>query len=121
MSHCAEMFRLQNKVEAISWNALNQVPFIPSSGAGYGYIGKKGSPGNIDIAISRAVGSLYHWNETKLGIAQISFRYVPDIAWTRTQLGTISKPKIRNVWGKSFHNILESYSNPTHASGINPV
>lgn len=34
------------------------------------------------------------------------FRYHPDLAWTRTQLGTVEDPKIRNVWGKAFDNII---------------
>lgn len=97
----SEAFRLPNKVNSISWDALNTVPFIGSSGAGWGYIGKKGDRDNHRLAISRAVGHFRSWNEK-----QPSWRYTPDLAWTRTQLGTFDRPKIRNVWGKAFHNII---------------
>lgn len=35
-----------------------------------------------------------------------SFRFHPDLAWTRTQMGTIDNPKVRCVWGTSFDNII---------------
>lgn len=100
-----EAFRLPTPVTSHSWNDLSSVPFIPSSGAGYGYTGKKGAPGNHAKAINRAVYSLNHWLETNAGTAQTPFRYAPDLAWTRTQLMTIDAPKIRHIWGKAFHNI----------------
>ncbi|KAK9892936.1 hypothetical protein WA026_022811 [Henosepilachna vigintioctopunctata] len=36
----------------------------------------------------------------------INWRYTPDVALTRTELGSLDRPKIWNVWGKSFHNII---------------
>lgn len=44
--------------------------------------------------------------ETREGRSQQPFRYAPDLAWTRTQLGTFESPKIRHVWGEAFQNIL---------------
>lgn len=106
IAHTRKIFSLTPKVKPISWNRLRDIPFIPSSGAGYGYIGKKGDPGNLDKAIRRAVSSLYWWEDTKLGRTNRPFRFRPDLAWSRTQLGTFESPKIRNVWGTAFENIL---------------
>lgn len=61
-------FRLERPITSLSFADLRQVPFINNSGAGYGYIGQKGDPGNLDKAISRAHYSL----ET----------HAPDLAWT---------------------------------------
>lgn len=97
----AEAFRLPHRVSSISWDSLATVPYIRGSGAGYGYVGKKGDGTNHAIAIGRAVGHLRSWQER-----QPAWRYTPDLAWTRTQLGTFERPKIRNVWGKAFHNII---------------
>lgn len=66
-------FRLPEKVRSISWNNLADVPFIPSSSAGWGYIGKKGSGDNHRIAINRAVGTLKSWSE-----GQREWRYTPE-------------------------------------------
>lgn len=100
-SHTREVFRLEHKVPSISWSSLASVPYIRTSSAGWGYDGKKGDLGNHELAIKRAVRSLRSWEER-----QQSWRYTPDVAWTRTQLGTFEAPKIRNVWGKAFHNII---------------
>nr|UNI73917.1 MAG: RNA-dependent RNA polymerase [brine shrimp partiti-like virus 4]UNI73918.1 MAG: RNA-dependent RNA polymerase [brine shrimp partiti-like virus 4]UNI73919.1 MAG: RNA-dependent RNA polymerase [brine shrimp partiti-like virus 4] len=94
-------FLLDEKVKPLSWYDLKSVPFIPSSSAGYGYTGKKGDPGNLDTAVSRAVASLYTWRDDSS-----SFKYTPDLAFTRTQLASLESPKIRHVWGRAFHNIL---------------
>lgn len=102
----SQAFRLPNPVEPYDWNHLSKVPFIPSSGAGYGYIGKNGDPGNHTTAITRAVANLVHWSDLTNGKSLPPFRYTPDLAWTRTQLVTFTSPKIRNVWGKTFHNII---------------
>lgn len=96
-----EAFRLPSRVESISWDNLSAVPFIRTSGAGWKYVGKKGDGDNHTLAISRAVGSLRSWEER-----QHNWRYTPDMAWTRTQIGSFENPKIRNVWGKAFHNII---------------
>lgn len=101
----ASAFKLPNPVRSISWNSLARVPFIPSSSAGWGFKGKKGDPGNHAAAISKAVLSLKWWSEDQSN-PNPTFRYHPDLAWTRTSLGTVEDPKIRNVWGKSFDNII---------------
>lgn len=102
-----EEFRLPTPVPSFGWNELAKVPFIPSSSAGWNYIGSKGAPGNHELAISRAVLSFKWWLEDQsLRRSERTFRYHPDLAWTRTQLGTVEDPKIRNVWGKAFENII---------------
>lgn len=98
-------FKLDEPVTSISWNNLKSVPFIPSSSAGWGFTGKKGDPGNHDLAINKAVMSLKWWLDDKF-FNQSTFRFHPDLAWTRTQLGTYDNPKIRTVCGTSFDNII---------------
>lgn len=97
-------YKLPQKVRSLPWDDLKQVPFIPHSSAGWGYIGKKGAPGNHDKAIRRAVSSLYWWMETDPN--RQPFRYRPDLAWTRTQLAKPDHPKIRHVWGEAFENVI---------------
>ncbi len=70
-------------------------------------MGKKSEPVNLDRAIRLAVAHLNVFREEELGLAQRgSFRYTPDLTWTRTSLGSIDDPKIRHIWGTAFHNIL---------------
>jgi hypothetical protein len=99
-----QAFRLDNPISSFGWDQLAQIPFIPSSSAGYGYHGKKGDNDNQNIAIGRAVYSLNAWMESE-GNAS-TFRFTPYLAWTRTQLGLLENPKIRHVWGSAFHNLL---------------
>lgn len=98
IKNITDHFKLQTKVDAISWHELKSVPFIPSSFAGWDYDRKKGDPGNHEKAINHAVSSLYWWLETINGQTVRPFRYRPDLAWARTQLGTffihLLKPKI---------------------------
>lgn len=102
-----EKFRLPVITQSYGWDELAKVPFIPASSAGWNYVGNKGAPGNHEIAISRAVLSLKWWLEDlELPRNRRLFKYHPDLAWTRTQLGTVEDPKIRNVWGKAFENII---------------
>lgn len=100
-----QIFRLSRPVTSYRWDDLASVPFITTSSAGWGFVGKKGDPGNHEKAISKAVLSLNWWLEDQIAKIKL-FRYHPDLAWTRTQLGTVEDPKIRNVWGKSFDNII---------------
>lgn len=102
----SQAFRLNTKARAISWHNLEAVPFIPSSSAGWGYVGKKGDSGNHEKAISKAVSSLLWWLETKENRTPRPFRYRPDLAWTRTQMATFEGPKIRHVWGEAFENVI---------------
>lgn len=102
----SEEFKLDTPVTSLDFESdLGIVPFIPSSGAGYGYTGKKGSPGNLPIAIKRAHSNLLAWINGKY-LDGTKFKYHPDVAYYRTQLGTVQNPKIRHVWGKAFDNIL---------------
>lgn len=100
-------FRLDQPVQSYGWNELAKVPFISASSAGWNYKGNKGAPGNHEIAIGRSVLSLKWWLEDlDLPRNRRLFKYHPDLAWTRTQIGTVEDPKIRNVWGKAFENII---------------
>nr|UUG74126.1 MAG: RNA-dependent RNA polymerase [XiangYun partiti-picobirna-like virus 4] len=102
----AQKVALDPKPETHNWNNLASVPFIAGSSAGWGYIGKKGSPGNHALAISRANAYLLWWRDMRNGISQKEYLYHPDLAWTRTQLSDMESPKIRHVWGKTFENII---------------
>lgn len=107
ISITAEAFRLPQPVQSYGWWELANVPFISTSSAGWNYVGNKGAPGNHELAISRAVLSLKWWIEDlELHRSRRTFKYHPDLAWTRTQIGTVEDPKIRNVWGKAFENII---------------
>lgn len=106
IAHTRKIFRLRPKVKSHGWYDLADVPFIPSSGAGYGYRGKKGDPGNHDKAISRAHYSLKWWLETIQKRTSVPFRFKPDLAWTRTGMAAFNEPKIRHVWGTAFENII---------------
>lgn len=98
-------FKLDAPVTAFGYNELASVPFISSSSAGWNMVGKKGDPGNHEHAIRNAVLSINMWLEDQIN-GTSHFRFHPDLAWTRTQLGTVEDPKIRNVWGTSFGNII---------------
>lgn len=100
----SDAFRLKTKARAISWWDLKS--FIPKSSAGWNYIGKQGDPGNHSKAITRAVSSLLWWLETINGQTDRPCRYRPDLAWSRTQMGTFEGHKIRHVWGEAFENVI---------------
>lgn len=107
ISITSEVFKLPQPVYSFNFGELARIPFISSSSAGWNYKGKKGDPGNHEIAISRAHLCLNWWHEElTLPKSRQIFRYHPDLAWTRTQIGTVEDPKIRNVWGKAFENII---------------
>lgn len=107
ISISTEAFRLPQPINTYHFGELARVPFIPSSSAGWNYIGKKGDPGNHEIAISRAHLCLNWWHEDLSVLpSRQTFKYHPDLAWTRTQIGTVEDPKIRNVWAKAFENII---------------
>lgn len=106
VEHTRKTLRLPQPVTPYSWHKLSDVPFISSSSAGWGYIGKKGTDDNHSIAIKRANAYLLWWLDTVDGISTNPYRYHPDLAWTRTQLSDSETPKIRHVWGKAFENII---------------
>ncbi len=100
-------FTFPTPIFPIAWDALNTVPYIPSSGAGYGYVGKKSEPLNLERAIRLAVAHLNAFKEEEQGLSpKGQFRYTPDLAWIRTSLDSMTDPKIRHIWGTAFHNTL---------------
>lgn len=88
----SEAFRLSRPVKSISWDNLASVPLITTSGAGYGYRGKKNAPGNHERAIRLAVAHLNAFKEEETGVKpRDEFRFTPDLAWTRISLGTFKR------------------------------
>nr|WAK97200.1 RNA-dependent RNA polymerase [Polygonatum partitivirus 2] len=89
---------------------LDQVSFKSSTAAGYGYIGAKGAPGDLNHrrAIARAKAVMWSAiNPKGEGIDHVLSTAVPDVGYTRTQLTEITvKTKVRSVWGRAFHYIL---------------
>lgn len=83
----------------ISKYEMDSVRYIPTSAAGYGFIGNKAS--NYIEARSRAFAALARFQQYGK-----DFKFLPDKAFARTQLALKANPKIRHVWGRSFPNIL---------------
>ncbi|KAF6215866.1 hypothetical protein GE061_000201 [Apolygus lucorum] len=77
---------------------LDAVSWIPSSAAGFGYIGKKAD--NYLLARKNATRVLTGYSKWKS-----SYRFSPDKSFARTQLAMRAHPKIRHVWGRAFHHI----------------
>lgn len=103
IEYVTQLYKLEEPVTSHSWDKLSAVPFIPTSSSGWGFIGKKGDPGNHQEAIRRAVLHLNWWLEGTRSLCG-PFRYHPDLAWTRTQLSQVDAPKVCHVWGKAFGN-----------------
>jgi hypothetical protein len=78
---------------------LKQVEFHGGTAAGYGYKGKKRD--NHKRAVRNALRALRGYKTHG-----IKYRFVPDMAFARTQLSERSSPKLRHVWGRAFHHIL---------------
>nr|QIJ56918.1 RNA-directed RNA polymerase [Scaphoideus titanus-associated partiti-like virus 1] len=78
---------------------FDEVSWIPSSAAGFGYVGLKKD--NYLLARKNATRALYGFSKYR-----DSYRFVPDKAYARTQLALRANPKIRHVWGRAFHHIL---------------
>jgi hypothetical protein len=121
-----QAFKLDSPALAYAWDNLASVPFQSSTAAGWGFgKAKKGDPGIHRYAIRRAVGGLHAWIRDPA-----SHRYHPDLAFKRTQLGTILKPKIRHTWGKAFDNLIiegitacpliEAYAKKGHPLPLGP-
>nr|UYD21353.1 RNA dependent RNA polymerase [Miscanthus necrotic spot virus] len=91
---------------------LDQVYYIQSSSAGYGYVGAKGERHgtNHKRAMARAKATLYSAIRREQhgdSIEAVLTESVPDVGYTRTQLVDITeKTKVRSVWGRAFHYIL---------------
>ncbi|XP_014230682.1 uncharacterized protein LOC106655011 [Trichogramma pretiosum] len=78
-------------IDTIVWN--------PASAAGLGYKGKKKD--NYDLAKVNALRALKDFT-----LYRNNYQFVPDKAFSRTQLALRSNPKLRHVWGRAFHHIL---------------
>jgi hypothetical protein len=103
--------RSLSTVKALSVNnELDQVHYLQSSSAGYGYKGAKGPllDENHMRAIRRAKATLFSAIKPDgQGIEHAIKESVPDVGYTRTQLAFVEDTtKVRNVWGRAFHYIL---------------
>nr|CAH2618893.1 RNA-dependent RNA polymerase [Yunnan larch deltapartitivirus]CAI5383967.1 RNA-dependent RNA polymerase [Yunnan larch deltapartitivirus] len=105
--HVLTKVRRLPKVEALSFKDFDQVKYLSSSSAGYGYIGLKGDPGNYERAKRTAVTIAESLNHNPSYGPEAIANSTPDVAFTRTQLSQIKvKRKVRNVWGEAFHYVL---------------
>lgn len=78
---------------------FKSIRFTPSAAAGWGYRGKKRD--NFKLARRNALRALRGFK-----VHRNRYRFVPDKAFARSQLGEATNPKIRHVWGRAFHHIL---------------
>lgn len=78
---------------------IRTIQIEPSASAGYGYRGTKSE--NFPLAITNSFRAIKDFR--KYGT---QYRFVPDRAFARTQLAMRTNPKVRHVWGRSFHNFL---------------
>lgn len=83
----------------ISTSNIDKVYWIPSSAAGYGYVGPKKD--NYHLARRNATRALFGYDRWR-----DQYRFVPDKAYARNQLALRATPKIRHVWGRAFHHFL---------------
>lgn len=86
-------------VTAISMSQLDNVSYVPTSSAGYGYVGNKRD--NYIEARSRATANIANYRRRGTDLLLTPFK-----AFARTQLALRTDPKIRHVWGAPFHTIL---------------
>nr|CAH2618912.1 RNA-dependent RNA polymerase [Conifer deltapartitivirus]CAI5383868.1 RNA-dependent RNA polymerase [Conifer deltapartitivirus] len=95
------------KVRSKSYLNFDEVKWLRSSAAGYGYVGLKGDNDNYSIAKRTAVTIAERLNHDRSYGPVALENSTPDIAFTRTQLSLIKvKRKVRNVWGEAFHYVL---------------
>lgn len=89
---------------------LDQVKFIGTSSAGYGYQGKKGEFKGRNHKKAMGIAKKMILDVHDLGREQIDQAIVnstPYIGYTRTQLTNVfEKLKVRAVWGSPFHHII---------------
>ena len=100
-----QVFKLHQPVQSYGWDQLSEVPYITTSGAGHRHVGKKGDPGNHELAVKQSVYNLKAYLEKKEGKDTV-FLYTPDLALVRTHVMSLDSPKVKNVWGKAFLNII---------------
>ncbi|ABZ10945.1 RNA-dependent RNA polymerase [Rose cryptic virus 1] len=100
-------FARMKKVTALSYLQLDQVKWVRSSAAGYGYTGRKSDGDNYIRARKTAFTLAEKLNHNRDYGPLALEDSTPDVAFTRTQLCQIKvKRKIRNVWGEAFHYVL---------------
>lgn len=97
--HVRRLLEPIGQIVPISKSRLDDVKWIPSAAAGYGYVGVKKD--NYELARHNATRCFYDYARWRH-----NYRFVPDKAFARTQLAKRVKPKIRHVWGRAFHHIL---------------
>lgn len=86
-------------VPTLRLSEIDKVEFVGSSSAGYGYKGKKRDNFSRARYNARRALKLFKRYGTK-------YEMVPDKAFFRTHLAKKICPKVRHVWGRSFHNNL---------------
>lgn len=89
---------------------IDQVPFVGSSAAGFGYQGRKGLYKEENhkkaIRITKKMVLEYYDSEGKC-LDDAILNSTPHVGFTRTQLTDVTeKLKVRAVWGSPFHHIL---------------
>lgn len=105
--HAIALFRRLPKVNPISYKHFDEVKWLQSSAAGYGYVGPKGQNDNYAKAKRTAITIAEKLDHDRGYGPQALRDSTPDIAFTRTQLSLIKvKSKVRNVWGEAFHYVL---------------
>lgn len=88
-------------VDAISASALDNVPYVGNSAAGYNYRGCK-SECYLE-ARQHATSNLANYKKLD---PSIPFRHQPAQAFVRSHLSLRETPKLRHVWAVTFHHIL---------------
>lgn len=87
-------------VTPILASALDTVPYVGSTSAGYGYDGRKKRDVYL-LARARATANLCNFLEHP-----DTYLPTPSMAFARTQLAPVTEPKVRHVFGAPFHQIL---------------
>lgn len=105
--HVLQQFRGMPFVTAKSYKNFDEVKWVRSSAAGYGYRGRKCDHDNYDRAKRTAVTIAEALDHDRNYGPQAILDSTPDVAFTRTQLSQLKvKSKVRNVWGEAFHYVL---------------
>ncbi|ABB04855.1 putative RNA dependent RNA polymerse [Raphanus sativus cryptic virus 2] len=105
--HTLQLFRRFPKITPISYKSFDEVKWISSSSAGYGYVGHKGDGDNYLKARRTAVTIAEKLDHDRNYAPEAINQSTPDVAFTRTQLSQVKvKTKVRNVWGEAFHYVL---------------
>nr|UZZ64760.1 RNA-dependent RNA polymerase [Camellia cryptic virus 1] len=105
--HVLTEFRRMNQIDPISCKRFDDVKWIQSSAAGYGYIGRKGDNDNYSKAERTAVTIAEALDHARNYAPPALLDSTPVVALAGTQLSQIKvNSKVRTVWGEAFHNVL---------------